>query len=299
MHLARIPASSLAVTIRNTPHMTGIKKVHHGVPAESLTRLKPQKLGRHYHKIPQYIRELSGKYPRIISDYFLRNYRINLELLNVEVHEQLSVEPECIYRSLLGKVGFAIQRPLLTEALECYYGGTYLPNNEAPPVSTSEQRLRSRLGMDISQLFARSVLAGQTFGKLEAHDNAYDQAQWEYIVQYQFSSHLTGTQTSIYIYLDTHLVDELTSRISRPASSPASSSALSRISDLPVQLECVVASLQMPLSQVLALAPGDILPIRLLERCDVQINQQKLFRGSILEDEGCLLLTSLESVKTP
>jgi flagellar motor switch protein FliM len=54
----------------------------------------------------------------------------------------------------------------------------------------------------------------------------------------------------------------------------------------------------MPLSQVLGLRPGDILPIRLLERCDVHINQQKLFRGNILEDDGSLLLTSLESVKT-
>jgi flagellar motor switch protein FliM len=279
--------------------MTGIKKVHHGVPAESLTRLKPQKLGRHYHKIPQYIRELSGKYPRIISDYFLRNFRVNLELLKVEVHDQVKDEAECVYRSPLGKVGFSIDRSLLTEALECYYGGTSLPGTEEPPVSTSEQRLRGRLGVDITQLFARSVLAGNTFGKLENHDNAYDQAEWEYIAEFKFSSHLSGGQASVLIYLDTHLVDELTSRLSRPAPTPQSSSALNGIRDLPVRLDCVLASLQMPLSQVLNLRPGDILPVRMLERCEVQINQQKLFRGSILEDDGSLLLTSLESVKTP
>jgi flagellar motor switch protein FliM len=278
--------------------MSGIKKVHHGVPAESLTRLKPHKLGRHYHKIPQYIRELSGKYPRTISDYFLRNYRINLELLKVEVHDQVKEDAECVYRSPLGKVGFSIDRSLLTEALECYYGGTCLPSSETPPVSTSEQRLRSRLGVDISQLFARSVLAGNTFGKLEHHDNAYDQAQWEYIAEFQFTSHLTGSQASIFLYLDSHLADELTSRLSRPAATPQSSSSLNPIRDLPVRLDCVLTSLQMPLSQVLGLRPGDILPIRLLERCDVHINQQKLFRGNILEDDGSLLLTSLESVKT-
>ena len=64
------------------------------------------------------IRDSSSKYPRIISDYFLRNYRINLELLRVEVHEQVDKEAECLYRSPLGKVGFAIDRALLTEALE-------------------------------------------------------------------------------------------------------------------------------------------------------------------------------------
>lgn len=279
--------------------MSGIKKVHHGVPADSLTRLKPQKLGRHYHKIPHYIRESSAKYPRIISDYFLRNYRINLELLKVDVHDQVAHEAECIYRSALGKVGFAIDRSLLTEALECYYGGTCLPSHEAPPISTSEQRMRTRLGIDVSQLFARTILAGETFGKLQPHDNAYDEAVWEYVAEFNFTSHITGSQASIFIYLDTQLVDELTSRLSPPLPPQQIGSSINKIRQLPVRLDCVVASLQMPLSQVLALRPGDILAMRLLERCDVKINQQKLFRGAIFEDDGSLFLTSLESVKTP
>src|SRR5690606_25901876 len=255
-------AGALAVTTRNTAHnMTRIKKVLHGVPADSLTRLKPQKLGRHYHKIPHYIREISAKYPRIISDYFLRNYRINLELLRVDVHEEINKEAECLYRSTLGKVGFAMDRALLTEALECYYGGTCLPNHEAPPVSTSEQRMRTRLALDVTQLFARSILAGQTFGKLEPYDNTYEEAVWEYVAEFNFISHITGSQASIFIYLDTQLVDELTSRLTPPAAATQSGNSLNQIRQLPVRLDCVVASLQMPLSQVLALRPGDILPM--------------------------------------
>ena len=61
----------------------------------------------------------------------------------------------------------------------------------------------------------------------------------------------------------------------------------------------MIAALQMPLAQVLALKPGDILMVRLLERCEVQINQQKLFRGSLFEEDGALFLTSLESMKNP
>lgn len=279
--------------------MTGNAKVHHGVPAESLTRLKPQKLGRHYHKIPMYIRELSSKHPRVISDYFLRNYRINLELNKVMVHEQRSEAAECIYRSALGKVGFSIDRALLTEALECYYGGTSLPSHDTPPISTSEQRMRSRLGIDIAQIFARSILAGATFGDLKPYENAYVETLWEYIAEFQYTSHITGVSSSIFIYLDTHLVDELTSRLTHPSTSQLIGNPVEQIKHLPVQLDCVIASMQMPLSQVLDLRLGDILMVRLLERCDVQINQQKLFRGAILEDDGSLLLTSLESVKTP
>jgi flagellar motor switch protein FliM len=278
--------------------MTGNAKVLHGTSADGVTRLKPQKLGRYYHKIPAYIRELSSKHPRVIADYFLRNYRINLELTNVLVHEQHSPAAECIYRSPLGKVGFAIDRPLLTEALECYYGGTSVPGANTPPVSTSEQRLRSRLGMDITQIFARSILAGDTFGELMPYDNAYDEAQWEYIAEFQYSSHVTGQQSSIFIYMDTQLVDELTSRLASPTATQFSGNPVDQIKLLPVQLNCVIAAMQMPLSQVLELRLNDIVMIRLRERCDVEINQQKLFRGAIFEEDGSLLLTALESVTT-
>lgn len=278
--------------------MTTNAKVHHKVAADQLTRLKPHKLGRHYHKIPQFIHEISNKYPRVISDYFLRNYRINLELMRVQVHEQRATDAECIYRSTLGKVGFAMDRTLLAEVLECYYGGIGLPNQEAPPVSISEQRMRSRLGIDVAQIFAQSLLAGETFGDLKPWENAYEETLWEYIAEFQYHSHITGKQSSLFIYLDTQLVDELTSRMASPAPAPTGISPINQIIHLPVKLNCVVAAMQMPLSQVLALQVGDIVMMRMRERCDVEINQEKLFRGAMFEDDGALFLTSLESVKT-
>lgn len=283
-------------TVKST--MTISAKVHHKVAADQLTRLKPHKLGRHYHKIPQFIHEISNKYPRVISDYFLRNYRINLELNRVQVHEERTADTECIYRSALGKVGFAIDRSLLTEVLECYYGGIGLPNQGDTPVSMSEQRMRSRLGIDVAQIFAQSLLAGETFGDLKPWENAYETTQWEYIAEFQYHSHITGKQSSVFIYLDTQLVDELTTRMASPVPLPTGISPINQIIHLPVKLNCVVAAMQMPLAQVLALQVGDIVMMRMRERCDVEINQEKLFRGAMFEDDGALFLTSLESVKT-
>ncbi|MDF3933858.1 FliM/FliN family flagellar motor switch protein [Pseudomonas citronellolis] len=279
--------------------MTGHSKVHHGVAPERLIRLQPHKLGRHYHRVPQYIREIANKHPRIISDYFLRNYRINLELQKVDVQETSPRPAECIFRCPTGKVGFAIDRPLLTEALECYYGGTSLPSHDTPPISTSEQRMRRRLGVDVSQLFARSLLLGDTFGELTPHDNDYELVHWEYVAQFQFLSHITGSQASLFIYLDAELADELTTRLAGPPPARLNGNPTQHLLHLPVRLDCVIAALQMPLSQALELRPGDILPIRLLERSEVMVNQQKLFRGTLFEEDGGLFLTSLESVKSP
>ncbi|NIM31950.1 MAG: hypothetical protein GTN60_11610 [Pseudomonas stutzeri] len=276
--------------------MTGNVKVHHGVPAQSLTVLKPQKLGRHHHKIPQYIKESTNKNPRLIGDYFLRNYRINLELNRIDVQEERGEEPDCIYRSAMGKVGFSIDRALLTEALECYYGGTVIASQDTPPISTSEQRMRNRLGMDITDIFARSILSGDTFGKLDSYRNDYEETSWEYVAEYEYISHITGSRSSIYLYLDTELVDELTSRLAGPAMPRLPGNPIDHIKHLPVRLDCVVAAAQMPLAQVLALQLDDILMLRPLDRYEVRINQQKLFRGTIFEEDGALFLTSLESV---
>jgi Flagellar motor switch/type III secretory pathway protein len=276
--------------------MTGNSKVHHGVPAQSLTVLKPQKLGRHHHKIPQYIKESTNKNPRLIGDYFLRNYRINLELNKIDVQEERSEEPDGIYRSAMGKVGFSIDRALLTEALECYYGGTVVASQDTPPISTSEQRMRNRLGMDITDIFARSIMSGETFGKLDSYRNDYEETSWEYVAEYEYISHITGSRSSIYIYLDTDLVDELTSRLAGPAPARLPGNPIDHIKHLPVRLDCVVAAAQMPLAQVLALQLDDILMLRPLDRYEVRINQQKLYRGTIFEEDGALFLTSLESV---
>lgn len=279
--------------------MNGQSNVIHGVPAESLVRLKPQKLGRHYHKVPQFIRETMTRYPRLISDYFLGNYRINLELQTLDIHEELDAQAACIFRGPLGKIGFSIDRSLLTEALECYYGGTCLPNADMPPISTSEQRMRNRLGQDVVQIFGRAMLGGESLGELHPHDNTYEEVHWEYIAEFRYLSHVTDTQAALFVYLDHQLVDELTQRLTGPQLLRQGGNPVNNIKHLPVRLDCVLAALQLPLSQVLGLRPGNVIPVRLRERCDVQISGHRLFNGTLFEEDGALFLTSLESVKTP
>jgi len=280
--------------------MTGNSRVHHRVPPERVTTLKPQKLGRHCHKIPQHIREITAKHPRPIGDYFLRNYRINLELVKVHVQEQISRAPDCIYRSRLGKLGFAIDRSLLNEAIECYYGGAILISENEPPISASEQRMRERLGKDIVDVFMRTMLSGESIGELAAHQSDYEEIVWEYVAQFEYLSHVTGARASIFIHLDGDLVDALTAHLTRPGSQARPvGDPLESIRQLPVRLNCVIAAAQIPLEQVLALQLNDVLLIRPLDRYEVRINQQKLFRGTIFEEDGALFLTSLESTTSP
>lgn len=128
--------------------MTGYRKVQHQVPADDLLCLKPEKLGRYYHKVPIYIKELAGKYPKALSDYFLSTYRINSDLLEVVVHETQQPDPQCRYMTAIGKIGFSIQRPLLSELLESYYGGsTPLPRTSRRSVRRNTACVRGWVSM--------------------------------------------------------------------------------------------------------------------------------------------------------
>lgn len=277
--------------------MIGNSKVQHDVPPDSLTRLKPHKLGRHYHKVPEYIVEVANKYPRLISDHFLRHFRTHLEQKSVTVNETVVDQPDCVFRSSLGRVGVSIVRPLLSHVLECYYGGVGVPGNETSPISTSEQRIRERLGRDIAGIFGRALLRGTNLESLEPYDNAYDLPEWDYQVSFVFENHASASSSSICLYLDHQIADLLISKMATPGTLPQASDPMENIKRLPVRMDCIIASLEMSLADVLALQPDDIVMVRMPERCDVQIAQQKLFRGAIFENDGALCLTSLESVK--
>lgn len=271
-------------------------KVQHGVPADSLVRLKPHKLGRHYHKVPEHIIETANKYPRVIVDYFLRNFRVHLEQKSVTVSESISTEPVCVFRSALGKIGFSIARPLLSDILECYYGGVSVPKNDKAPISTSEERMRERLGREIGELFGRAMLTDSSLGSLEVYENAYDRPVWDYQIEFVFENHATSTCAPLTFYLDNQFSDMLTSRMAAPGLPHRLGDPMANIKHLPVRMECIIASVQMQLAAVLALQPNDVIMVRMQERCDVRIAQQKLFRGAIFENDGSLCLTSLESV---
>ena len=273
------------------------KKIFHNVPVDSLTILKPHNLGRNYHKIPSLIQEAASKNPRLFSDFFLKNYRINIDPDTVKVHDRYGQQANCIFQTELGKIGFSIDRRLLVEALESYYGGSGTPRAEIPPPTVSEQRLRNRLGKRIVDLFIRAMLAGNGIEDIREYENDYQQVSWEYVAEFGFLCHDGNARATMGIHLDADAVDALLGSLDRPAPSALGNAAVeASLKQLPVRLDCVIVDTEMPLSQVLELEPGDILVLRPLERYEVRINQQTLFRGAIFEENGALYLTSLESV---
>jgi flagellar motor switch protein FliM len=276
--------------------MTGHAKVQHGVARDGLTLLRPSKLGRPYHSAAQRITDTLGKHPRWLGDYFLRHYRIALEGDGTTLHEQPPRPADYHYQSRLGRFGFSADRVLLAELLECYYGSARLGEPVAQLVSASEQRLHLRLGQDLVRLCGELLLGGYELSRLESASPRADEP-WEFVLELNLLSPVSGQRGAVLIYLDEALVDEIIHRLPGTEAGARGHSAPVAIGQLPVRLDCVLAHLRMPLSRALALKPDDILMLRLPDRCDVRINQLTLFTGAVAQQGGALVLNSLESVK--
>lgn len=278
--------------------MNTSRKIHNTVPAEHVTILQPQKQGRHYHRIPGYVRDTAFRYPRLVSDYFLGHYRLNIELQDVQVDERVEAPPECIYQTPIGNLGFGIDRSLLGEVLESYYGGELPANQELPPESSSEARMRERIGGHVLSRLGQALLAGDAPGPLERQHDSYAEVHWEYAITLRYLSHLSEHTGDLRLYLDAAWTDELIRRVSAPAVPRQLGDPARAIQRLPVRLDCVLARARLSLADVLGLKVGDLLLIRMEERVDVCINRQKLFRGALFDDQGTLFLTFLESEKS-
>lgn len=276
----------------------GSLKVRHQVAREGLAFLRPEKLGRHYHGAAQRISEAFAKQPRVLEDYFVRQYRIALECAGVTLHDQPPRAAEYHYQSSLGRLGFSADRQLLVDLLESYYGGAPLPESNPVAPTASEQRLGERLGLELLQLTGRLLLGDLGLGRV-APRLSPDQEPWEYTLELAIGNPANGNRGVLLIYLDAEVIDTIIRNLPREERGANVQAPPIAITALPVAINCVLVRLRMPLAQALTLKVDDVLPVRLAERCDVCINQRPLFTGSLAQHAGALVLKSLESANRP
>ena len=133
-------------------------------------------------------------------------------------------------------MGFSLDRPLLAELLERYYGGISPTGQNDPPISASETRLLARMGVDLCRLCARMLTGGTPLQHIDDAVSTYEEIHWGYCVEFVFGHLAAGAEASVYLFLDTHAVDELTRHLSEPAPPPSAQPDEQRISQLPVRL---------------------------------------------------------------
>lgn len=262
-----------------------------------VTRVDVSKLGRAYHKIPKIITEKFDSIESRLSIFFLKKYRMNAALRNMTFDTDCHLKHAQIFENAYGNIGFAINRQFLLNILHTYYGlskdTTPVACDTDQPVTKTEERLRNKLGHELAQLtMVQEILAEEMELK-----NDYSSVinQWAWCIQFWLEGY---DEYCFSILLDAHHVDILlaslrqkNARDDRQSQSLNPAQIENMFVSLPLSLTGKLASLNLTVSQLMEIKPGDILPVSLNEPVPVYIGNEQLFSAAIAEDRGKIYMT--------
>lgn len=97
-------------------------KVYNHDPRPDIVSLEINKLGRPHHKIPKIVNSYFSIIESEISLYFLKKYRINITLDDIKFQTNCSHKNAKMLTSQMGNIAFDIDRLLLLNILNDYYG---------------------------------------------------------------------------------------------------------------------------------------------------------------------------------
>ncbi|MES4611882.1 MAG: FliM/FliN family flagellar motor switch protein [Ewingella sp.] len=273
----------------------------------NIFKLEGNKLGRPYHRLPKAFLLHFDVTDAKLNTYFLRKFRVNATLGAFNFAMDKEEKHAEIIISQFGMIGFDVDRDLLSCILNDYYGlarpediGEEPQDGEKSalfPLSRTEERLKSKLALDIVRLIIHPGMMGTQL-ELKPDLSAVN-SQWSYKVSFSLNGYPSG---QFHIYLDHHHADLLLAEIRRKMSrsqptaheeNKAARSIKLLVDTLPLELNARVAQLQMMVAQLAAIKPGDILPVSLAQKFPVFVGKQQLFNALIVEDRTRLYLTEI------
>lgn len=279
-------------------------RVYQAADCPEITRLDVNKLGRAYHKIPKIISEKFDSIEYRLSIFFLKKYRLNAQLKNMTFAMDSHSKSAQIFSTAHGNIGFDINRAFLLSILHTYYGlskeGTPVSVDSVQPVTKTEERLKVKLGHELSQLIMITEILQ---GSLELK-NDYTSVinKWLYSVQFWLEGY---DEYCFSILLDAHHVDMLlaTLRVDNEGAEPCVSNlSPAQIEHMfiamPLTLTGRLASVNLTVAQLMKIEPGDIIPVSLNEPLPVYIENEQMFSSVVAEERGKLYLSEFID-KTP
>lgn len=272
-------------------------RIHHRDRLPDLVKLEVNKLGRPWHKLPKIMNDCFDILDARLSIYFLKKFRVNVMLKNMTFAIDKHYKNTLIFSTDYGNLGFDIDRILLLNILHDYYGlskdSTQVVPDLSQPISKTEERLRNKLGQELTAL----IINKETFGEELEIKNDYStvMSQWSWCITFSLEGYEQGGFT---LLLDPLHVDRMLATLRKPDSGDGErESALSAgqveklFYDLPLKLNGRLASLNLTVAQIADIEPGDIIPISLNQPVPVFIGKEQIFTADIAEDRGKLLLS--------
>ncbi|WP_145534844.1 FliM/FliN family flagellar motor switch protein [Yersinia thracica] len=271
-------------------------RVHNSDSLPEAMTLDINKLGRPYHKIPKIVGSYFAVIEKQISLYFLRKYRINITLKDIKFKTDCHYNNAQTLSSQIGNIAFDIDRTLLLNILNDYYGLTKEKNMvsivDNTPKTQTEERLKNKLSIEIADLILNQPVFGEPL--VIKNTNSTPIVNWSYHMDFLLKDY---ENIGFTLLIDTPHVDRLLNTLHTGIKEEKKTQTLSvtqfnqLVSQLPIQLTSQLSCSELTLFDLMAIKEGDIIPASLPERFPVFIGKKPLFSAVITESRGKLFLS--------
>lgn len=267
----------------------------HNLP--KIMTLEVNKLGRPYHKVPKIFTGNFDILDAKISTYFLKKYRVNVALDDINFQMDCEHKHAQIFTTPYGNIAFDIDRMLLLHILNDYYGlgkdNVQIHPDVQTPVTKTEERLKNKLGLELSSLVLHPGIFGQELEIKNDYSSIIN--KWSYKITLSLEGYGEG---KFHILLDNQHVDRLLATLRNPnenerkETESLSGEQFERmINCLPIRLIGRLSSSQLTVAELMTLKAGDIVPVSLPNRFPLLVGKEQLFNAVIAEDRGKLFFS--------
>ncbi|KJG84938.1 FliM/FliN family flagellar motor switch protein [Yersinia pestis] len=279
-------------------------KVYNHDPRPDIVSPEINKLGRPHHKIPKIVNSYFSIIESEISLYFLKKYRINITLDDIKFQTNCSHKNAKMLTSQMGNIAFDIDRLLLLNILNDYYGLSQekyglsqekktTTTGKLSPLTKTEERLKNKLGLEITDLFLNQPFFGEHL--IINNSTAALIACWSYRIDFFLKDY---NKSGFSIFIDAPHIDRLIDTIkTKNEKAVEKNVSLSErqlehlVKKLPVTLTSQLSNINLTLAELMALKEGDIISASLPEYFPVFIGKEALFSAAITENRGKLFFS--------
>lgn len=271
----------------------------------------PRTLGRPVHMLRAFSERVQEGLSELFRSRLNRRYHADFQVEQVFIDAAGKVAPNgrwLAYGKPFGRIACAIDRSLVLSALAYRYGlkggeGASAAAPENVPETASEERLAARLGLQLVESLAATVVA--------EHPSALDAEIGDFslvgptppprsacLIRAVIKESTHGVEGRVMLALDDAWLDLLLRKLAPMQRRRALVSGAGAPLGSRLHLRLVARLLQkdMPLGDLLSIKVGDVIPVS-LRATDVLIDDSRLFTATVAEHKGKLCLTSFEDSK--
>jgi flagellar motor switch protein FliM len=266
-----------------------------GTERASPQALDPRTLGRPVHLLPRFAEQLGEALGELFRAHN-RRYRAEFQVGEISIKP---LAPAALggrwmaADGMHGRVAAQAERALVLALMAQRYGDSPKAAEQAPPETATEERLLRLLSQ---QALTRALALIDTAENLALQATQQPQlSAGSWFVQVPVREERLGLQSHLLLALDPLYIDRLLKRLGETL--PARQDKTPKpdpqqlAKRLTLKLEARLLEQTLPLGELLALRPGDLIPVR-LKTTDVLVDGSHLFTASVAEHQGKLCLTS-------